>query len=86
MTRGSLLGRDLSGTQYVSAWTARGAWSARCVEAEFRHRGPGTELAPDLLTDREQHCCWQQQYILPPSSAGLPQHSVMQTTAASVGQ
>ena len=61
---------------------AHGADACRAllVEAEFRHRGqPGTILAPALSTDREQ----QQQHIL---TQRLLQHSVLHTTAASVGQ
>jgi hypothetical protein len=79
MTRGILLGRDTSGTRSVLAWTVRGhgahnagACCALCVEAELRHRGPDTMLAPALSTDREQ----QQQHILTPASAkdALAQH------------
>ena len=71
-TRGSLIGRDPSGTQYVlhcSQGMERTVQvlAVHCVLKQSSDilASPGTMLAPALSTDREE----QQQHILTPASA-----------------
>ena len=76
MMRGSLLGRDPSGTQSVLAWTVRGAWSARCrcllrtvcrsrVQTSWPARAPCPHL-PSQQTGKAEaahpHACFSKGY------------------------